>query len=35
MAVTYWTGKNLTLRAIQPEDIVIFDLLDVTKFYEI
>ncbi len=28
MAVTYWTGKNLTLRAIQPEDIVIFDLLD-------
>ncbi|WP_439846543.1 GNAT family N-acetyltransferase [Bacillus subtilis] len=28
MAVTYWTGENLTLRAIQPEDIVIFDSLD-------
>lgn len=28
MAITYWTGKNLTLRAIQPEDIVIFDSLD-------
>lgn len=28
MALTYWTGPNLTLRAIQPEDIVIFDLLD-------
>jgi len=28
MAVTYWTGQNLTLRAIQPEDIVIFESLD-------
>lgn len=28
MAVTHWTGENLTLRAIQPEDIVIFDSLD-------
>lgn len=28
MAVTYWTGENLTLRAIQPEDIVIFESLD-------
>lgn len=28
MAVTYWTRGNLTLRAIQPEDIVIFDSLD-------
>ncbi|MFZ4202484.1 GNAT family N-acetyltransferase [Lysinibacillus sp. NPDC056220] len=28
MTVSYWTGKNLTLRAIQPEDIIIFDFLD-------
>lgn len=28
MAVTYWTGKKLTLRAIQPEDIIIFESLD-------
>lgn len=28
VAVTYWTGKNITLRAIQPEDIVIFESLD-------
>lgn len=28
MAVTYWTGQNLTLRAIQPEDIAIFESLD-------
>ncbi|MGZ9585871.1 GNAT family N-acetyltransferase [Paenibacillus marinisediminis] len=28
MAITYWTGQNLKLRAIQPEDIVIFELLD-------
>ena len=28
MTVSYWTGQNLTLRAIQPEDIVVFELLD-------
>ncbi|AHN21046.1 GNAT family N-acetyltransferase [Lysinibacillus varians] len=28
MVVTYWAGQNLTLRAIQPEDIVIFESLD-------
>lgn len=28
LAVTYWTGENLTLRAVQPEDIVIFESLD-------
>lgn len=28
MVVTYWAGQNLTLRAIQTEDIVIFESLD-------
>jgi len=28
MTVSYWTGQNLTLRAIQPEDIIIFEFLD-------
>ncbi|MGM7635208.1 GNAT family N-acetyltransferase [Bacillus sp. Hm123] len=28
MTMAYWTSKNITLRAVQPDDIVIFDLLD-------
>lgn len=28
MAVTYWTSPNLSLVAVQSEDIVIFDMLD-------
>ncbi|AVB11818.1 GNAT family protein [Bacillus velezensis] len=28
MAVTYWTGESVTLRAIKSEDIVIFESLD-------
>ncbi|MGD6869510.1 GNAT family N-acetyltransferase [Bacillus cereus] len=28
MAVAYWKGQKLILRAIQPKDIVIFELLD-------
>ncbi|WP_203363721.1 GNAT family protein [Bacillus sp. REN10] len=28
MTITHWTSKNITLRAIQPDDLVIFDLLD-------
>ncbi|MDR0269916.1 GNAT family protein [Paenibacillus sp.] len=28
MATTYWKGPKPTLRAMQPEDIVVFDMLD-------
>ncbi|AWB44755.1 N-acetyltransferase [Paenibacillus sp. CAA11] len=28
MAITYWTGQDLILRASQPDDIVIFESLD-------
>ncbi|BFH62213.1 hypothetical protein PAJ34TS1_28050 [Paenibacillus azoreducens] len=29
MAVTYyWTSPNLSLRVVQSEDIIIFDMLD-------
>ncbi len=28
MTASFWKGQKLTLRAIQPEDIVIFDFLD-------
>ncbi|MFT3654579.1 hypothetical protein DALLNEIH_00999 [Bacillus sp. B01(2024)] len=28
MAVTYWAGESVTLRAIKSEDIVIFESLD-------